>query len=388
MKAVCAWLVLLFAWLPAHATSMTGDDQHLIVEALRCQGNVNTSCRFILGSVYLAPGDRLNEEELRNAQLRLSWLRNFKSVDIHLEKGSERGKVVVVVEVSEANPITSEASIATERLAGSWTQVIAGRATDYDLFGAGKILDMQASTRRPISGPELENVLARLQYVDPHLFDSQRYFLAAGLFREHSHFEFVNGDSYEASITAADISLGRRFFSFAYLTLGYQYRPVAEVMCHLRLSDGSLQISRFDRRGTLVGGLGHNSLDDPDFPTQGWLAQEYYSGPRDCSDHFAFQLDKVFPLGRGGFLEIRGQYGDVGIRYSHVLAPAGLFRDIKRGRWYVEPGVRNVEYGIAQKGGAVAQFALRAGLRLELEPFGIVDLSVQATTNRRTGVRP
>jgi outer membrane protein assembly factor BamA len=361
-----------------------GDNQHLIVEALRCRGNINTSCRFILGSVYLTAGDRLNEEELRNAQLRLSWLRNFKSVEIHLEKGSERGKVVVVVEVSEANPIAREASIATERLGRSWTQEVAGRATDYDLFGSGKILDLQASARLPISGPELENVLARLQYVDPHLFDSQRYFMSAGLSRQHSHFVFNNGDSYDASTVATDISLGRRLFNFSYLMLGYQYRPVTEITCHVSPRGNS----RFDRHGTVLASLGRNTLDDPDFPTQGSLLQLYFSGPPDCSDHLSFQFERIFRLGQTGFLEIRDQAGDFELRYSHALRQTAWFRNIQRGRWYLEPGLRNVEYGIAQKGGTVRQFALRAGLRFESRSLGIVDLSVYATTDRRTEAGP
>jgi hypothetical protein len=247
---------------------------------------------------------------------------------------------------------------------------------------------MQVSAREPISGPELENVLARLQYVDPHLFDSQRYFMAAGLSRQHSHFEFENGDSYDASITGADISFGRRLFDFSYLTLGYQYRAVSDVVCHVVSSDGTVQTSRFDRHGTLMASLGRNTLDDPDFPTRGTQAQLYFSGPPDCSDHLAFQLDKAFRLGTRDFLEIRAQAGEIGLRYSHSLQPTGLFRDIRRGRWYLEPGVRNVEYGIAQKGGAVRQLAVRAGLRLEVGGLGIVDLSVYATTDRRTGAGP
>jgi outer membrane protein assembly factor BamA len=388
LKAVCAWLLVLLASLPAHAISKVGDDQHLIVEALRCRGNANTSCRFILGSVYLMAGDRLNEEEIEDAKLRLSGSRNFKSVDIHLEKGSERGKVVVIVEVSEANPIAHALSSATERLGASWTQVVAGRATDYNLFGAGKILDAQVLARLPLGGPELENVLARLQYVDPHLLDSQRYFMAAGISRQHSHFEFDNGDSYEASNTGADISFGRRLWSFSYLTVGYQYRLVSDVVCHVLLSNGSVQTSTFNRRGTFLASIGRNTRDDPDFPTQGSLAQLYFSGPPDCSDHLSFSYDKTLRLGAEGFLEVRVQAGDFGIRYSHVLEPSGLFRDIRRGRWYLEPGLRNVEYGIAQSGGAVRQFAFRAGLRLESATLGIVDLSVYVTTDRRTEAGP
>jgi hypothetical protein len=389
MKAVWAWILVLLASLPIHAVSSTGDDQHLIVEALRCRGNVNTSCRFILGSVYLMPGDRLNEDKIQDAKLRLSGSRNFKSVDIHLEKGSERGKVVVIVEVSEANPISHAVATATERLGGSWTQLVTSRVTDYNSFGAGKIIDAQVSARMPISGPELENVLARLQYVDPHLFDSQRYFMSAGVSSQHSHFEFDNGDSYEASNTGADLSFGRRLLSFSYVTVGYQYRPVADVVCHVMLSNGSVQTSTFNRRGTFLVSAGRNTLDDPDFPTQGSLAQLYFSGPPDCSDHLSFGYDEIRRLGAEGFLELRAQAGDSGIRYSHVLEPSGLFRGIRRGRWYLEPGLRNVEYGIAQRGGgAVRQFAVRAGLRIESETLGIVDLSVYVTTDRRTGAGP
>jgi outer membrane protein assembly factor BamA len=388
MRWVCAWLALLLVWLPFPATAKTTDEPHLVVEALRCRGNVNTSCRFILGSVYLAPGDRLNEDEIQNARLRLSWLRNFKSVDIHLEKGSARGRVIVVVEVSEASPVTGEASVATERLADSWTQVVAARATDYNLFGTGKILDAQATTRIPLAGPELENFLARLQYVDPHLFDTQRYFMAAGLFRHYSHFEFENGDSYAASIAGADISLGRRLFSFSYLTLGYQFRPVADITCHIRQSNGSFQSFRFDRSGTVLASLGTNTQDDAVFPTQGLLAQLFFSGSRDCSDHLSFQADKVFRLDNANFLEIRGQSGELGIRYSRNLAPEGLFSGIQRGRWYVEPSLRNVEYGIAQKGGAIRQLALRLGVRFEIASLGVVDLSIYGTTDRRTEAGP
>lgn len=388
MKWACAWLALLLMGLPVCATSRIAEDQHLVVEALRCQGNVNTSCRFILGSVYLAPGDRLNEDEIQNARLRLSSLRNFKSVDIHLEKGSERGKVIVVVEVAEALPIIGATSIATERLASSWTQVVAARATDYDLFGAGKILDAQATTRTPLSGPELENVLARLQYVDPHLFDAQRYYMSAGLFRQHTHYEFANGETYEASLTGADVTFGRRFFNFSYLTLGYQFRPTSEVTCRVSQGDGNFRTFRFDHRGTLLASAGTNTLDDPEFPTHGWVAQVYFSGLPDCSDHLAFQADKVFSLGKAGFLELRFQPGDFGVRYARTLAPEGLFRDIQRGRWYIEPGLRTVEYGIAQKGGAIRQFALRAGVRFEIATLGIVDLSIYATSDRLTRVGP
>lgn len=385
MRGGCGWLLVLLAWLPA-CVAKASDDPRLIVEALRCKGNVTTSCRSILDYVYLSPGDRLNEKEIQNAELRLSWLRNFSSVDIYLEKGSERGKVIVVVEVAETNALQREATLATGRLAATWIQVLAGRATENNLFGSGRILDLQLQARIPISGPDLHSVQARLQYVDPHLFDSQRYFLSAGLSHQDAHYDFPNGDSYKADITATDVEVGRRLGAFNYLALGVQYRPVSDVVCHIQESNGSVQTFAFTRHTTLLAGFGRNTQDDPFFPTHGTLLQVFFSGPPDCSDHFSFAFQKTWTLGPESFLTIGGQAGEFPVRYERRLPQAGLLRDIRRGRWYVGAGSINVQYGIAEKGGSVRQLGLRAGVRLETSALGIVDLSVFATTDRRTGV--
>ena len=386
MRAVYGWLLVLLACLPACCLGKVGDDPRLIVEALRCKGNVTTSCRSILDYVYLSPGDRLNEKEIQNAELRLSWLRNFNFVDIYLEKGSERGKVVVVVEVSEANALQREATLATGRLAATWTQVVAARATDYNLFGAGRILDLQLQARIPISGPEMQSVQARLQYVDPHLFDSQRYFLSAGLSRQDTHYDFPNGDSYEADITAAQVEVGRRLGAFNYLVLGVQYRPVSAVVCHIQQGNGTLETFTFTRRATPLAGFGRNTLDDPYFPTHGTLLQLYFSGPPDCSDHLSFAIQKTWTVGEGSFVSIGGQPGEFPVRYERRLPQTGLFRDIRRGRWYLGASLVNVEYGIAEKGGSIRQLGLRAGIRFETSRLGIVELSIFGTTDRRTGV--
>jgi hypothetical protein len=387
LRTIRGWLlVLLLAWLPACCLAKAGDDPRLIVEALRCKGNVTTSCRSILDYVYLSPGDRLNEKEIQNAELRLSWLRNFSSVDIYLEKGSERGKVVVVVEVSERSALQREAALATGRLGATWTQMVAGRATDYDLFGAGKILDLQLQARIPISGPEMQSVQARLQYADPHLFDSQRYFLSAGVSRQDAHYNFPNGDSYEADVTATDVQVGRRVGDFNYVVVGVQYRPVSDVVCHIEQSNGTFQTFTFTRHATLLAGFGRNTLDDPNFPTSGTLLQLYFSGPPDCSDHLTFAFQKTWTIGAESFLTVGGQPGEFPVRYERRLPQSGQFRDIRRGRWYVGAGLINVQYGITEKGGSVRQFGLRAGIRFETSVLGIVDLSIFGTTNRRTGV--
>jgi len=79
-------------------------DTELVVQDIQCRGNVSTACSFIRGHLYLAVGGQLDEGEVEDAKLRLSALPNFKTVDIHLEKGSQKGRVIVVIDVTEASP--------------------------------------------------------------------------------------------------------------------------------------------------------------------------------------------------------------------------------------------------------------------------------------------
>jgi hypothetical protein len=67
-------LVLLLLWSHTGQAAAAADAETLIVEDLSCRGNVATSGDFILGHVYLAPGDTVDEEELGNARLRLGSL--------------------------------------------------------------------------------------------------------------------------------------------------------------------------------------------------------------------------------------------------------------------------------------------------------------------------
>src|SRR5262245_59259233 len=141
---IAVWLLLLLAAFGTPRDAVA-EEQPLTVEAVQCRGNATTSCDFILGQLYLSVGDKVNEEEIENAKLRLSFLRNFSSVSIFLERGSERGKAIVVVEVIEANPITYEGFLGFDKYLTSRYQVVSGSVTDYNLFGRGKILAFGAT---------------------------------------------------------------------------------------------------------------------------------------------------------------------------------------------------------------------------------------------------
>jgi hypothetical protein len=147
------WLISLVLLLPLSALGQAATDaERLIVEDLSCRGNAVTSCDFILGHVYLAPGDAVDEEELGKARLRLGSLPSFHSVEIYLEKGSARGRVRVVIEVTEADPYAREWLTGSSYRFGSLSHLFAGRLTNQKLFGAGKLLDATLLAYVPLDG--------------------------------------------------------------------------------------------------------------------------------------------------------------------------------------------------------------------------------------------
>ena len=127
--------MLALALVPLSGLADSKEDSRLIVEDMRCRGNAVTSCPFILGYLHLVPGERLNEDEIQDAKLRLSSLPNFVSVDIYLEKGSEKGRAVVIVDVVEADSVQNEFIAGTSARLSSYSQTIEGRMADRDVFG-------------------------------------------------------------------------------------------------------------------------------------------------------------------------------------------------------------------------------------------------------------
>ena len=97
-------------------------------------------------------GKPLDEIQVGNARLRLSTLPNFRNVRIHLIKGSHRHWVIVVIDVTEANSITSAFAVGTLAKVGSQgaaVETFAARVTNHDLFGSGKTLDLSVVLAKP-----------------------------------------------------------------------------------------------------------------------------------------------------------------------------------------------------------------------------------------------
>ena len=131
--------LLLWALCPLASGAVdAGPDTNPLIEGVQCTGNVATSCALIRSQAGIVVGKELDEAQVEAARLRLEGLTQFRSVRIHLIKGSQKHRVVVVIDVVESSPITTAFAAGSlwqfPQHSGDVTGLLAGRVTDYDLF--------------------------------------------------------------------------------------------------------------------------------------------------------------------------------------------------------------------------------------------------------------
>lgn len=385
LKAIAT--IVLFAALSSRAWAADATDENdLLIEDLRCVGNGETSCDFILSYLYLGRGDELDEIEVRNAQLRLATLRRFDSVAIYLEKGSDRGKAVLVVEVVEADALTTEWLIGASHRLGAFRSVTAGRLTHQNLFGAGKLADLSLTTIQPLNGPTEEAYVARLRYADPHLFGSKRYFGIVSAVYLDGESSTRYGNFGATTLFRLGATLGWRLWDFSYLTAGYGYRARIDQRSGRWQRDGTFELKQDRNRHAIDVLYGWNSEDDIYFPTRGSSFHTGFGwnfGSDEERNDFHLQFRKTWAIGESFFSvqlggapspEYRTTFGEsqfLATTYARSIAPGDF---VKRGRWYIETGYNDA--GFEQGGKTVHEFGLKLGIRLETETLGLIDLYV------------
>jgi len=389
----------LLSWLAPLATAQTEQtivEQPLVVQEVVCAGNLITSCEFIRDHLYLEAGEVLDEEQIRNAELRLSALRNFTSVNFRLEKGAARGAVIVVIEVEEASPIVREWLLGGSSRADAQRGVFAGRIAHQNLFGEGKILDLAAVAIVPIAGEALNEVYdVALRYVDPQLFGSNRYFGVAGVRYRKRQYEDIYGNFGSIDAGQFELTIGRRIADFSYLSLGVAYRPDNDWVAGRWDSDGDFVISgpeSFSNHGLTLA-YGWNTEDDLYFPTRGSTFQinvggDYQPNEPEGRTHVQFRTTWAasgaywtFKLGGDPSPEYRSSLGEsqlAALSYARPVSPGGI---IQRGRWYIEPGF--AIKGFTSSGSVFYEYGLKAGFRADTRLFGFVDLYLLGTQDGR-----
>jgi outer membrane protein assembly factor BamA len=379
--------LLLSVSAPAWAQDVAvaaAEDPPLTVERLLCRGNENTSCEFILSHLYLSVGDNVDEREIREATIRLSWLPSFESVSIYLEKGSQRGRANVVVEVRESNHVIWEAMAGFHAQTSSVGQFFHARATHYNLFGEGKILDAAASTRVHIDGPVFRSTNWGVQYVDQHLFGSKRNFAAAGLWYQDFRREWDNGDVVDAEQLGLDLTFGRRLFSFSYLTVGYQFRPLDNVDSQRRQDDGKFDVRTGQSRGGIHVTYGWNSEDDPYFPTRGSRLHYGFYRSIDGGDGHILSFRKNWqPFDAGVWTLLVDTQITLGFQYSRLFDPGERFGGARKGLWYVTPFTRPYYNTVDAR--HFRELGVEAGVRFQTRSFGVVNLYVFGSRPEQLG---
>lgn len=361
-----------------------GQDSNPFVEDVQCNGNVTTSCALIRSQAGIDIGKELDEAQVDAARLRLVGLTKFRSVGIHLVKGSQKHRVVVVIDVVESSPFTTAFAAGTLwqfplRSSGDVTGVVAGRVTNYDLFGSGKSLDFAIVAARPFNGSGSDEYAARLEYREPRLFDSHTFFFTAGAF--YSQASFSSGPF--SSQGGVDFSVGMHLDTYSYVTAGFRYIPNLGSGDNFLVSDGIFTTLNNTGGNVALFAIGRNTEDDPSFPTHGWLLHAYDGwNPTSGGDFAGVLVRGTWRAGEAGYLtfqtrpfdNFRSLFDDdlgASLVYSHDFR-ANAAASARRARWYVGPGLTNLEHGYFDVG-------VKAGVRLETKYFGTVNLYLIAT---------
>jgi outer membrane protein assembly factor BamA len=388
MKPIYAMALAMLA-APLACFAKPIENPHLITQAVRCRGNQATSCEFIRSHLYLHEGDAVSEDEIRNAELRLASLRNFDSVAIHLEKGAVRDSAVVVIDVTEASPIATELLVGASARLESIRQVIAGRIAHQNLFGTGKVADLTVLAVTPYGGDATqEDYDVTLRYADPNLFGMAKYFAIASVGWQNDHRRDVHGNFSNFEGAQLDVRVGRRFGDFSYITLGIAYRPNVDWIFGEWKRDGRFEIEQRDSDYGLSVIYGWNSEDDLYFPTTGssfhiGAGWDFGSGSPENRSHIQYRKTwrlahglVALKIGGGPSPEYRTSFEEsqlLALNYSRPLQTP----HVTRGRWYVEPGFGWT--GRDSQGDVIYEIGAKAGVRLELPGWGIIDLYVMGS---------
>ena len=387
LRKAAAFLLLAVICASAPCRADPSLPRSLIVEDVRCKGNLLTTCPYIRGFLHLAAGDRLNETEIQDARLRLSSLADFISVQIYLDKGSAKGRALVVIEVVEVDRVENEFSAGTSSRLSSVYQTFEARVAERNAFGSDSTVNLDVEGIVPIDGPTHHGIYSRLQFVDPTLLDSNKYFLISGISYQNTLVSYPYDAFDKTDQLGIDLSVGRRLFDYSYVTAGYLERLISRSVSQSGGSGGVFSTDRDpnNNRGWSLG-YGWNSEDDSYFPTRGsrlnasaglsWASVRYRKT-------WSVSPESTWYLQVGGtpgtqYRASLNDSQDFSVGYQRMIGASDRFGGINRGRWYVEPGFSY--YGDLAYGKQVGEWGLKVGVRLDTKVFGVVDLYVIASS--------
>jgi outer membrane protein insertion porin family len=140
-----------------------------VVEELRVVGNSKTRTSVVLKNLRTKPGSVLNRRRFQRDLERLKNLGYFRSVEPEFERGTEKGKVILVLDVEEEK--TGLATIGVGYAGGGSSGIRSGVTgavsySDRNLFGQGKNVSVSWQRGAQISA-------LALSYFDPAINGNQ-----------------------------------------------------------------------------------------------------------------------------------------------------------------------------------------------------------------------
>jgi len=364
----------LFATTNAYSQELEPED--LVIDGIECTGNALTDCEIIKREIYLNTGDKVNEEEIKNAKIRLQLLNLFKSVTLSLKKGAERGHVVLNVDVVEESPLFSETSVSHSESSSLGTNDgLAFKLGHRNLFGKGKILQ-GTFTRNGLTNSQDKTDSGTLEYLDPHLFGHKKYFLSASL----SHF-FINGSENNGYLVAPKeyttfaFSLGRRIFDFSHIGIG----TIKSYWTQLgrNTTNESFYETKYDSTAYTIN-YGWNSEDDSYFPTEGSRFDlTYFKNENRNSYSTLTEFKQNFSLNEKNILSLQLQESfnsdfkndhnaELGLEWAYQLRRAQAGSAITDTRFFVKPSMNYSTYSESFGKG------VDAGVLVDTESLGII----------------
>lgn len=248
--------------------------RQLIVEKIEFEGNTKTRPFVIMRYVPVEVGQPLNPMDLLVAQQQLEETDFFKKVDVYTRPGSEKGLIVVVVEIKERSWPFYRFEGGHSDLEGWYIVPISFRFDNF--FGRGNFMGWQWRVGNQSSR-------SSLTYFNPYLFDSRGYVYLDLFSADQDYDQRLDGKTYEEYVTSTGFlaKIGGREGRYSQLFGGMRweyYRPCDSAPFETSLcenEDIAMPSSlRRDLDNTMIGALSAgweaDFRDNTRYPTRGF----------------------------------------------------------------------------------------------------------------------
>lgn len=248
----------------------------LRLQDIQCQGNVVLSCEDLKSRMFLQIGEPLDEIEIQNAKLRMHSFPELQSAEISLEKGNSPEQAIVVIRVIESNYWSKRLSAGLISRGTNHFERITGEVQYNNFLNSGKILSLNVDQKHSLSTQTPHVWYSRIQYTDPHIFGSQRWFLTGGLSYLQNEIRGTDSDGdqlhFQSEKLFNDVKIGYRVSQSSFVSLGIFDTPINHLQSHWTYFSDSSQSHQSEapsfRQGVSFA-YGWNTEDDADFTTRG-----------------------------------------------------------------------------------------------------------------------